>query len=204
MKTQLNAKSLRWLFLIIVFFAATTSCAPIDPRTQAEADKTATESRQAALDAEQARAQQQAEWQLEQAKREALVKEWVAAWKAILPVFMAALAFAIVGISVGVTSGVSIAAVQMGMAAGESARLAAKQIPVSPKTFSFPLLVSPDGKYLLDLNTRTAMYTGDAAEPNRDMVASYRSRAEIALENYQAAHAMNGSKVIISETQDLE
>ena len=109
-----------------------------------------------------------------------------------IPAVMFALTLGTVVLVLSVSLGGSIAAVQVGIATGHAAMLASRQIHVNPETFTFPALQSEDQKYVLEMNTGANFPTDAEREPVPQMVDSYKSRAQIALENYQAAHALNG------------
>jgi hypothetical protein len=185
-----------FVVLAVMVMLVSSSCAP-DPRNQADADATTRQSQQATLDAEQKRAQAAAEWQQQQAFWKEIFSDLVAVWKAAIPIFATIFSFAVCFVVLSITYSASYTAIGLGRVAVKTAEFRARQIPLNPETFTFPALISPDEKYLLDLNTKTAMAMGATSEPNADMVESLRARAEVVMQDYQAAHAWNGSKVLV-------
>jgi hypothetical protein len=161
-----------------------------DPRKEsaAYAQELAAESKSASED--QARRQQQAAWELKQKEREAVTKEVIAGWKKVIPWIYGIGMFCAACMGLAMAFSVSYASVGISRAAVVKANLNALQISMDPRTFTFPALASPDGRFLADINTRTNMPRQEAIEPYPQLVDSMRSRAEIAMQNYQAAHGI--------------
>lgn len=159
------------IILIILTALILAGCAP-DPRNLADAEATRLKAQQSAADASQARAQQQTEWYTKQAEREAVSREIVNAWRAAIPWLAGFVSFAVCTVLLTAAIGMGYAAIGMGKATATAAMIAARTIPLDPRTGQYPMFL-PEGKnILIDANTALAMLTDAAAPPNDRMIES--------------------------------
>jgi hypothetical protein len=156
---------MRKLLVVLLLMIGLSACAP-DPRQEAAATVAVMQAQQAAADAEQARAQQAAEWQATMKMRLA-VSESIAEWqiKSIPYLFGFALT-----VLLGVVIGVCLAAIDTGRAVGKAALLAARQIPLNPRTGQYPALVSPDGRHVAEINAGEVLCLDTPKDANPAML----------------------------------
>jgi hypothetical protein len=125
----------------------------------------------------QARRQNQSEWAVQQAEKELVLSERnqispdiIYGWKSVLPWLFGTGAICLAILFFSATYGVSNMTLNLSRAAADRARLVARQIPLDPQTGSFPMLVSEDGSYLVDMNNFTALHTNREYAPQIQFV----------------------------------
>ena len=146
---------------------------------------------QQSLDKNQARKQQQAEWSLQQAERELNFSEReqisetiVTGWNKSLPWLFGVGTAGICLILAAMVRTVS----EVGGAVADKARLVARQIPMDPETGSFPLLLSEDGQYVLDVNSYASMEIGKEYAPQLQFVDRANRVRRLSIIGYSTAH----------------
>jgi hypothetical protein len=190
----------RWFVLVLAIAFLTVSCAA-DPRNQADADATRLQSQQTALDAEQKRAQEQAAWKLAQTEKEQESAIKIQAWNTALPWLYFFGSFCLVAVMLSITFSISRASYGLSNVVVYAAMVRARQIPVDPITLTLPVIMSTDGLFVTDLNTKNGMSTAEKSDPNALLVASLRSRLELGMQDYQAAQSKNGSRVMVQKVE---
>ena len=125
----------------------------------------------------QARRQNQSDWAIQQAEKELILSERsqispdiVVGWKNVLPWLFGSGAICLAILFFSATYGVSNVTLNLSRAAADRARLVARQIPLDPQTGSFPMLVSEDGNYLVDMNNFAALHTDREYAPQIQFV----------------------------------
>lgn len=185
------------LAVLVIIFAATLTHSYIGTAVY---DTIESMSFQQANDQIQARGQNQAEWKLQQTERELKVSERqqisgaiVNGWNTFLPwVFgIGSVCLCMVFLSTArAVAGIS-------EAAATRAQLVSRQIPMDPETGSFPLLISEDGKYLLDINSYASMEIGREYQPQLQFVDRANRLRRLTIIGYSTAHSTKGGPEII-------
>lgn len=160
---------------------------------------------QSSYDRVQERKQQQLEWDLQQAERAVKVSERtqisstiVTGWKNVLPWIFGIGGICICMVIISTTKVV----VKISDAAANKAILVARQIPMDPETGSYPLLLSEDGKYLLDINSYASMEIGKEYAPQLEFVDRSNRVRRLTIIGYSTSHKNGGGEVILPALQE--
>ncbi len=155
---------------------------------------------QRSIDQSQARNQQQAEWNLQQAEKGLVFSERqqisgsiVSGWNSVLPWLFGV---GTLGVSLVFLSLVrTVSAV--GDATAQRARLVSRQIAMDPATGSFPLLLSEDGRFVMDVNSYSSMEVGREYLPQLQFVDQANRVRRLTIIGYNTSHARPGGPEVI-------
>ena len=154
---------------------------------------------QSSYDRVQSRKQQQAEWDLQQLtrkqsllERSQISSEIVSGWKTYIPFLFAFGTLCTCVVLYSVTHVV----LKLGEATADRAMLVSRQISMDPETGSYPLLISEDGKYLLDINSFSSMETGKEYIPQLEFVDRANRIRRLTIIGFNMARKNGGQDVI--------
>lgn len=162
----------RIIFALILFSLALTSCA-VDPRKEADAEKTRSEAAQAALNSEQARRFAEDRHALNLEDSQAATAERQAAQARLIRNAGIAGAVGLWFVTLALAVGLAWAFVGSGRAVAVRADVRARLIPLDPVTRQFPLLLQYTGRgkvALYNANTGSVAMLDTRREEHRQLI----------------------------------
>jgi hypothetical protein len=161
----------RWFFIFLLG-ACLVGCA-VDPRNQADADKTRILANQAAADRAQARSHLEQQFQQETAELEQTSAARVRAWDRFYAWVSLAGSLAVAGVILAVAVGLAWGTVGAGRAAARGAELRSCLIPLNESTRQYPLLIQYTGRGRFSLanpNTGAVMLLDSGMPADRRLI----------------------------------
>lgn len=181
---------MRRILLLSLLILLLTACSP-DPRSVAEAEATTRQSQQAALDAEQARAQEAVKFALQQRQAEELSAQWIKAWSSFVTISMWFVTVAAVVGLLALATGFSFMAVNTGRAVGQAALVKANLIYMDKNTRAYPLFLqhTGQGKFTLtDMTTGLVRELDIRDKGHRDLIAGANMARLAGVVAFEARH----------------
>jgi len=189
------------LGLLVFIYAGSSKYVPI--RTSI-ADSITSMTNQRNANLVQLRRQQQEEWTIDQTERALKLTERqqisstiVSEWQTVLPWLFGVGSVCICILFFSTTLGITKTTIGISDAAAYRARLVSRQIPLDPETGSFPLLISEDGNYVLDVNNFITMEVKREYTPQLQFVDSANRLRRLAIIGYSTVNQKGGRNEIV-------
>ena len=174
-KMTMELMKTKRIILLALTILALTSCAP-DPRKQAEADATRMQAESQAANEQQAREQDQQQFDYDMQNKRAAQKDFQAAVQHAIQFGGYVVMILMFGVGVAALWGMYSTTRAYHTFIQQRMEVLANQIPLDPKTHTYPLLtvrVGPNIVALVNPNTEATLLLDERRESDRAMIQAF-------------------------------